>query len=159
MNSHIMNREQLVIWLAGLFEGEGTFNFYKEVARKISITSTDKDVLDKIQENFGGGICSTTKKFDHWKQAYIWYISGLEAKNIVESIKPYLLSRRSIRAQEWLDSFTSLYDIRENKKNSYEIKKSRILELRSQGLKHREIAEIVDLDRTTVSKYLSANGV
>ena len=70
-----------------------------------------------------------------------------------------MLSRRSIRAQEWLDSFTSLYNIRENKKNSYEIKKSRILELRSQGLKHREIAEIVDLDRTTVSKYLSANGV
>ena len=41
MNSHIMNREQLVIWLAGLFEGGGTFNFYKEVELDKSLFETN----------------------------------------------------------------------------------------------------------------------
>lgn len=154
-----MNRQQLIIWLSGLFEGEGTFRFTNNIGTSISITSTDKDVIERIHINFGGFISTPNKGKEHWKQPYIWGATGNNAKNIVEAIRPFLLSRRAFRAKQWLDSFEENFRIQQNKISIRKIKNIEILRLRNKGLKHREIAEIVNLDRTTVSKFLKKHGV
>lgn len=54
--SQLINRQIMIAWVAGLFEGEGTFCFHKERPKTVQITSTDLDVLEKVKENFGGKI-------------------------------------------------------------------------------------------------------
>jgi hypothetical protein len=75
-----MERENIIAWVAGLFEGEGTFGFVKEVPKSISIVSTDLDILQKVKENFGGKIYKESRKSikPHWKDAYVWRLSASE---------------------------------------------------------------------------------
>lgn len=154
-----MNRENFIIWFAGLFEGEGTFNIIKGVSKCISLTSTDLDVLQRIQEHLGGSICRSTKKKEHWKQAYIWSLSSLQAKNVIEEIKPFLLERRSTRAQEWLNLHNQKIQIQQRKKLEIQEKFQKIIELNKLNLTHSQIALQTGYERSSVTKILNKHGV
>lgn len=149
-----MDKKESLLWFSGLFEGEGSFSFYKEKARKITLTSTDRDVLERIVENFGGVIIKPKKRKEHWKQEYVWYIDKHQAYIIVIQMLPYLCERRSKRGNEWIESYLKETKILKEKE---EIRKnSRILikELREKGLTHVEISNIVGYERSHVSKIL-----
>lgn len=154
-----MNREQFIIWFTGLFEGEGTFNIVKSTAKCISLTSTDLDVLERIQQYIGGNICTSKRIKENWKQAYIWSLSGLQAKNIVEEIKPFLLQRRNNRAQDWLDIFNQNVTNQELKKTEIVEKHLKVIELGKLGITHLEIALQTGYERSSVSKILNKHGV
>lgn len=149
----------MIAWVAGLFEGEGTFGFTKGIPKRISIASTDLDVLEKVQLNFGGRICKENRKNKkpHWKEAFVWYLSISKVPEFFNMIKPYLCSRRKARGEE----FISLYDKQKVEENNRKVRsqniKNKTCELRNSGLKHREIAEILNIDRTHVTKILNKN--
>lgn len=55
---------------------------------------TDLDVLQRLQEFFGGSIYATARAKPHHKEAWRWQVSGTTAVEIMELVKPYMLSRR-----------------------------------------------------------------
>ena len=98
MYSFFSDKEKL-IFLCGVFEGEGNFGYYKhgKGTRQIelSVTMTDKDVVDKFLEYFNKGyICSPKPRKTYYKNLYKWKATGLEALKIINMMIPYLGKRR-----------------------------------------------------------------
>ena len=95
-------REKL-IFLAGIFEGEGTFGYFKggkyrdgRVRRKIevSVEMTDRDVVDLFHNFFKFGNVYTRTFNNHYKTTYRWKAVGLEGLKILHLMIPYLCKRR-----------------------------------------------------------------
>lgn len=90
-------------WLAGLFEGEGSF--YVNTIRKngktykypaAAIKMTDRDVVEKAYQLFGkGNIRHTRKQRPKWKPTWTWTLNGFELTNeLFQLIKEHLGERR-----------------------------------------------------------------
>ena len=98
-----MSREVDVAWAAGLFEGEGSILSKSKYSFSLAITSTDLDVLKRLQGVAGGGtITMIAKRKEHWKQAWLWQLYGPGAIDFLKEMKPHLMSRRSKKADEML---------------------------------------------------------
>lgn len=148
----------MVAWAAGLFEGEGTFaiDYQNGHAKGLSITSTDRDVLERIMENFGGSIYNNSRVGykTHWKDSYKWIIRSSYAEVFCKLILPYLCKRRKQKAEEWL----KLRFEKETKNilttTTVLARKKDMIELRKQGKTHSAIAEQLGSERSHVSKTL-----
>ena len=102
MFNYLSNREKL-IFLSGIFEGEGTFGNFKaglyrdgRVRRKIevSVEMTDKDVVDLFHTYFNIGNVYVRSFENHYKTSFRWKVSGLEGLKILHLMLPYLCKRR-----------------------------------------------------------------
>ena len=98
MYSFLSDKEKL-IFLSGVFEGEGNFGYYKHGKGtkqiELSVTMTDKDVVDKFFEYFNKGyVCSPKPRETYYKKLYKWKATGLEALKIINIMIPYLGKRR-----------------------------------------------------------------
>lgn len=155
-----MNREIQIAWFAGLFEGEGCFGIHNEKSRGISIVSTDEDVLYRIKEYFGGGICSENRnnKKENWKPAFVWYLKGQPAIDLFDEFKIHLFKRRLERGEYWKNLYLSQKEKQKIKKEILNDKKEKIYELRDLGLTHQKIAEQLGFERSTISKIINARG-
>lgn len=98
-------------WAAGLFEGEGTFHQQRHdqpgyrTRLELSITMTDRDVLERFREVVGcGSVRSKTARHTkpHWKPQYIWRTSA-HASQVAERLRPFLGQRRRARLDEILN--------------------------------------------------------
>ena len=138
----------LEAWIAGLFEGEGTFIMSKGKSKGISITSTDLDVLEKIQNYCGGTIYTNKIKNPKWKISYVWVIRTEGALKFLKMIEPFLLSRRLQRSIDWINGLP-----KGNKNEKI------ILDLFYKGLTHEKIAKEVGLTRSTISHFLRKRGL
>ena len=100
-----ISMKELIAWAAGLFEGEGSIIL--NPARSsygVSMSQTDKDVLEKFQSIVGGKISKTfDQRKPHYKKCWQWWAYGENAKKILLLLYPYLQSRRKERADEWLN--------------------------------------------------------
>jgi hypothetical protein len=149
-----MTKEIIIAWFTGLFEGEGSFGFSNGRAKRLSMVSTDKDVLMKVKELLGGNLYSASRRGskEHWKEAYVWTITGSPAIELCHAMEPYLMSRRKARMKEWLDDYRS-------RRNKILLHKkelvTRVLELRSSGMTHKQIAETVGYERSHITKILN----
>lgn len=141
-----MERDLIIAWAAGIFEGEGCFVFNKDKAKLMSVTSTDFDVLLKLEQNFGGLIREQKKRNPKWKDCWVWNIRGKDAKSFYFCIKPYLLERRSKRGEYWFSRLPV---------KKINVNEEAILSMYSQGYTHKEIAKNVGLERSSVSKFLN----
>lgn len=154
-----MDKENMIAWAAGIFEGEGTICISKETTFKyIGVTSTDYDVLERLKLNFGGKIYSNgPKKKSHWKDAFIWRLNQEDSIKFLDLIYEYLLSRRKERCDfAKLLYLTSKQNELENKLN-IEKRNREIKRLADNNLSHCEIGKIFNLERSSVTKIL--NGV
>jgi len=138
-------------WIAGIFEGEGTFAFSHGKPKGLSIQMTDKDTLDRVRELAGGNICVTKKQEDHYKDCWKWQIYGASAVSLAREIEPILMSRRKARCREFIEQSVTIESI----KGDTDIRIARARELRSQGLTHQAISDIMGVERSVVSHYLS----
>ncbi|TXH11911.1 MAG: hypothetical protein E6R04_00450 [Spirochaetes bacterium] len=145
-----MDTTHSVTWFAGLFEGEGCFNFSNGKPKRMTISMTDRDVLDHVQSLFGGTVVSLKKREEHHKDVWIWYLHGESSVELAKKIQPYLFSRRAKRCAEYIEKFSTMSD-RRNKAASL---RESVRSLRNEGYKHREIAERLEIDRTYVSHIL-----
>lgn len=142
-----MTRDQLICWAAGFFEGEGTFQIAKEKSKGIAISSTDYDSLERLKENFKGKIYFLKKRKSNWKDAWIWTVQGKEAEEFYFLIKPFLLKRRSLRGEEWL--------LKRPKNKDF----SEVIQMYNKGFTHKKIAEIMEVERSSISHFLNRRGL
>lgn len=95
-------------YLAGIVDGEGSIFIAKENPSKpnymlrISISSTDKILIDWIYKRFGGNTCTQRKDINK-KIVYHWRSSGPHAAKIISNIKEFLVIKK-LKA-EWAISF------------------------------------------------------
>ena len=102
MFKFLSDKEKL-IFLAGIFEGEGTFGYFKggkyrdgRTRRKIevSVEMTDRDVVNLFYNFFKFGNVFTRTFDNHYKTTYRWKAVGLEGLKILHLMIPYLCKRR-----------------------------------------------------------------
>ena len=98
-----LNKKEKLIFLSGIFEGEGTFGNFKaglykdgRVRRKIeiSVEMTDRDVVDLFHTYFDKGNVYVRTFENHYKTSYRWKVAGLEGLKILHLMLPYLCKRR-----------------------------------------------------------------
>lgn len=146
-----------IAWFTGLFEGEGSFWFSSGKAKGLQMSMTDLDVLTKVHTLFGGSITSANRPdgMDHWKDAWRWHIGLTLSLELVPRMLPYLFSRRSERAKEFLDSARTQREVTKNRKKSVNESRWVIFEMHSTGeYTHQQIADILCKDRSYVSHVL-----
>ena len=86
-------------YLAGIIDGEGTFNIYRKQVRdrwkytaRIYVVNTDKRLIDWLQETFGGLVYARTHS--QWKTRYEWIIEGTATDALLSSIHSRLIIKR-----------------------------------------------------------------
>lgn len=91
-----------VVWAAGLLEGEGSFQLQTGKSLRtgkhrplVTCQMTDKDVLEKLQQIFGGAIYDTKHRVAHHKRSWLWSVSGDLAAEVMRAVRPYMGERRS----------------------------------------------------------------
>lgn len=92
-----MKSEELA-YMAGLFDGEGSIYIGKASSHRqqlysvcLSITNTDKDVLQWAVEHFGGAVSLKPAERAHYKTRYLWRAQAIRNTAIVlEQILPFL---------------------------------------------------------------------
>ncbi len=148
--------EHTIQWLAGYLEGEGSF-VCKSSGVAIVAGSTDLDVLESIQKIFGGSIYKIKTRQSHWKQAWRWQITGLQACDLAVELKDFMHLRRKIAIEKLIGQYEN--SPKYIKKLEVERRTKSMLELRDNGLKHREIADKLHVERSIVSHTLRKYGV
>jgi len=101
MFENLSKREQL-IFLAGIFEGEGWFGLNKKPngwtpAAVLEVQMTDEDIVKRFQYYFktNGNIHKKKKKQkDYHKQVWRFWLKGYRALHFMEEMLPYLGTRR-----------------------------------------------------------------
>lgn len=102
-----MNRDDL-IWLAGLLEGEGTFDLHKGKYPRVRVSMTDRDVVGRAASLLGTGIRMSISTVGH-KATYHAELSGARAAAVMLDLLPFMGARRSSKIAEvlgrraWLD--------------------------------------------------------
>lgn len=152
-----MTDRDKLFWFIGLFEGEGSFSISNQYARCITITSTDKDVLERVQEAFGGTIIVPKLRNEKWKQEFVWYLNKIDSQALILKILPYLSKRRKERANDWLNLFNQNLSKIKSKEEKRKDLKSKILELKAQGKTQLEISREVGYERSYISKLLKVS--
>ena len=93
-----LNEKNKLLFLAGLFDGEGSFGVWgKGSGRKsfqCSVEMCDKDSVQKFADFFGGNVVKPRLRKSHWTQTYKWKLSGGRAYECVEMMIEYMSQRR-----------------------------------------------------------------
>lgn len=85
-----------IVWLAGLLEGEGSFDLHRGRYPRIRLAMTDRDIVDRAAAIMG----TTVRLSLHaGRNLPTWHteIQGPRAAEIMSAILPYMGSRRSER--------------------------------------------------------------
>lgn len=155
-----MNKSASKAWVAGLFEGEGCISTYKGKRVVVVIQMTDLDVLEKVQENFGGKILKLKERRAHWKQIYSWRISKTsKACDFLETIKQFLCSRRTEKVNEALLIGKRLKENESQKEKSINYRKSIIQKLRDENKTDREIGVVLNVSRSTIQNFRERHSI
>lgn len=99
-------------WLAGFFDGEGTFHLGKQLKKSngktyphftVMLSQSGEDgraVLVAVQEQYGGFLYQHLKAGQHkaTKPAYKLYWNADEALPLIESVLPFLLLKKEAAA-------------------------------------------------------------
>ena len=96
---------EAIAYLAGLFDGEGSINIFKQPNKKdrinpcyfleISIGNTHKGVLQWVLENFGGRLTHNAEQHTKRNQrTWRWRASSNEACAVLKILLPYLIVKK-----------------------------------------------------------------
>lgn len=100
-------------YIAGLFDGEGTITQKSgnPSGIQVSISSTDKEVLNWLTLVVGGNVYSSNRAAQNRKQAYVWMLTRVRDKQLFLSLlAPYLkIQRRKDKAKNALGRLDSYY--------------------------------------------------
>lgn len=88
-----MTRDDL-IWLAGLLEGEGTFDAQRGKYPRVRVGMVDRDVVGRAATLMGTRVRLSLKKAPNRP---MWHadIQGPKAADLMEALLPYMGARRS----------------------------------------------------------------
>jgi hypothetical protein len=93
-----LTEKEKIIFLAGVFDGEGSFGIWSKVKTKkyfaCSVEMTDKDMVKRFHNFFGGTFYLCKKRREHHKDTWRWRINGKGALNTIDIMIDYLSIRR-----------------------------------------------------------------
>ena len=149
---------QDLFWLVGIYEGEGCVRVPKKKRSEIAIqiAMIDRDIVMRIAVLLGNrrvGIQKRKHPKYNRKTMYRCQVSGVEAVRILLSLMPHLGKRRMARAKEAI----AAYDGFESMPFHYKLSKQaagRIRNMRLQGKKVEEIAQLFRVHKTTIYRVL-----
>lgn len=102
-----------IAWASGILEGEACFDIRPSNSLirdpnnkqcRIIVEMKDRDVLEKLQEIFGGSLTEVkcpSKIRDNWSPYYKWLLSEREkVLNCIMRIRPFMSKRRGEKCDE-----------------------------------------------------------
>ena len=94
-----LSKKSKIIWLSGLFDGEGSFGIWsKGVGKKKAFAATiemsDEDIILRFQDMFGGVVFKTKKKEERFRQLWRWRCVGDRAYDCIDKMIEYMGTRR-----------------------------------------------------------------
>ena len=101
-----LSKEQKLIYLAGVFEGEGSFGFWGKVGKsnrylRVQIRMCDEDIVLRFINYFNLGSISTyLPKNNKHSRSWKWTVSGDKAKEVMLQLNPFLGIRRQEKFKE-----------------------------------------------------------
>lgn len=148
-----MKPEELA-WAAGLLEGEGSFSWRTSKSPHISCAMTDLDVLERLRSLLGGNIVVATKSQPHHKQAWVWYLGGTPAIDVMRQLSPLMGSRRHDKIEQVIQLWE---DHHRDRATTKEAKQQRgiaaALDYQRSGDSFRAVARRHEMSHITVKKY------
>lgn len=84
-----------IAWTSGILEGEAYFGY-----KSISVEMTDLDVLEKLQNLWGGTITIQRIRNEKWKQSWRWYLGSRAYIKLLILVRDFMMSRRTIKIDE-----------------------------------------------------------
>jgi len=141
-----------VAWFAGLMEGEGSFLKRRRWGMVLAIVMTDRDVLERVQQLFGGHLYDLKTRQSHWKPSYMWRLTiAAEAAHLSKLILPYM----GVRRAEAIGALLNRYEEGRHHKKMIRQRQQKIRRLGATGqYKHCEIAQMVGVGRSYVSHLM-----
>ena len=112
-----LSHKEKIIFLAGVFDGEGSFGCYTTGLKKrgryllVAVETTDADMVSRFAEVFGGMLYSLKKREEHHKYIFRWRINGKKAWKVLDEMVPYMCLRRR-------QKYATLEPYRNSTKNS-----------------------------------------
>ena len=113
-------KEQKLIFLAGVFEGEGSFGFWGKDNKnnryfRIQVRMTDEDIVVRFVDFFRLGYVNLhIPKKDHLKKSWKWTVAGDKAMEVMLQMAPYLGIRRKEKFEQCCQSFKQLPHLRKS---------------------------------------------
>jgi hypothetical protein len=113
-----LTKEQKLIFLAGVFEGEGSFGFWGKDNKnnryfRIQVRMTDEDIVVRFVHFFKlGYVNSHIPKKDHLKKSWKWTVAGDRAMDVMLQMAPFLGIRRQEKFNQCCQSFKQLPHLR-----------------------------------------------
>lgn len=91
-----MDQQQLIIWFAGFYEGEGSISndIHNRNRLRLSIAQNDRTPLDIGQKMWGGVVRERTRKSpvsDKICYGHEWQLNHIQALHFLDDIKPFML--------------------------------------------------------------------
>lgn len=95
-----LDNERDVIWLAGLLEGEGTFDLHRGKYPRVRVGMTDRDVVGRAATLMGANLRLSLR----FGQQSTWHaeVTGETAVAVMTALLPHMGSRRSGKIAEVL---------------------------------------------------------
>lgn len=92
------------LWLAGLLEGEGTFDLHRDRYPRIRVGMKDRDVVGRAATLLGSRVRLTLRPAPF---AAMWHaeVSGTRAAAILAELLPHMGARRSAKIAEILGHY------------------------------------------------------
>lgn len=88
-----MNNDKLS-YLAGIIDGEGTVTIHTSGTPYLTVTNTNKKLIDWIKNNFGGRTTMVKPQPNQKLIIVKWYMYGKEAIEILKYVFPWLIVKR-----------------------------------------------------------------
>ena len=115
-----LSKEQKLIFLAGVFEGEGSFGFWGKDNKnnryfRIQVRMTDEDIVVRFVDFFRLGYVNLhIPKKDHLKKSWKWTVAGDKAMEEMLQMAPYLGIRRKEKFEQCCQSYKQLPHLRKS---------------------------------------------
>jgi hypothetical protein len=97
------------VWAAGLFEGEGSFGIRRNGSVVLTLSSTDKDIIDRFRRVIGAGRISSQPAGRNGRRKRLWRVDLVQVDDVMRTILllyPWLGARRQARADEAIETIT-----------------------------------------------------
>lgn len=141
-------------WVTGILEGEGYF-LSRKGNPQVGCAMTDEDTIKNLRDLCGGRYCvQRYKKQPHWKDAYVWYLHGVAAEELMLAVLPHMSQRR----KEKIETVLSVY--KTHKEQVSDRKKEVSANGRNAGLAYnsgegslRQVARVFGVSQVTVLNY------
>lgn len=105
-----------IAWLAGLLEGEGTFECHRQGDHnypRITLWMCDEDIVERASELLGSAsVWRAEPREPGWSPTFGTAVTGAKAAPVMSSLLPYMGDRRSREIQDALDAYRPIREAR-----------------------------------------------